>query len=63
LALPKGASEELIQLLRHFKRQALHATKLAFEHPVSGEAMEFAVDPPKDLLLLIDAMRGSTDDQ
>jgi 23S rRNA pseudouridine1911/1915/1917 synthase len=63
LALPKGASEELIQLLRHFKRQALHATKLAFEHPVSGEAMEFEVDPPKDLLLLIDAMRGSTDDQ
>ena len=63
LALPKGASEELIQLLRHFKRQALHATRLAFEHPVSGEAMEFEVDPPKDLLLLIDAMRGSMDDQ
>ena len=33
LALPKGASEEMIQVLRHFKRQALHATRLAFIHP------------------------------
>jgi 23S rRNA pseudouridine1911/1915/1917 synthase len=62
LALPKGATEEMIQILRHFKRQALHATRLAFEHPLSGEMMEFEVPPPKDLLLLIEVMRGSTDD-
>ncbi len=63
LALPKGASDELIQVLRHFKRQALHATRLAFEHPVTGEAMDFEVDPPKDLLLLIDVMRRGTGEQ
>ena len=61
LALPKGASEELIQVLRHFKRQALHATRLAFRHPVSEEALEFEVPPPADFRGLIDAMRRSTD--
>ncbi len=57
LALPKGASEELIQVLRHFKRQALHATRLAFEHPVSGELIDLEVDPPKDYQMLVEVMR------
>ncbi len=57
LALPKGASEELIQILRHFKRQALHATRLAFLHPVSGEMVDLEVAPPKDFQALIDALR------
>ncbi len=57
LALPKGASEELIQVLRHFKRQALHATRLAFQHPASGEPVVFEVAPPKDFQLLIEALR------
>lgn len=57
LALPKGASDELIQLLRHFKRQALHATRLAFKHPVSGETVDIEVAPPKDFQTLVDAMR------
>jgi 23S rRNA pseudouridine1911/1915/1917 synthase len=57
LALPKGASEELIQVLRHFKRQALHATRLAFEHPASGAMVDFEIAPPKDFQVLIAAMR------
>lgn len=57
LALPKGASEELIQMLRHFKRQALHATRLAFEHPGSGEIVDLEVAPPKDFQMLIDTLR------
>jgi len=57
LALPKGASDELIQLLRHFKRQALHATRLAFKHPVSGDNIDIDVAPPWDFQTLIDAMR------
>jgi len=57
LALPKGASEELIRVLRHFKRQALHATRLAFEHPVSGEIVDLEVAPPKDFQRLIATMR------
>jgi 23S rRNA pseudouridine1911/1915/1917 synthase len=57
LALPKGASEELIQTLRHFKRQALHATRLSFAHPVSNEIQTFETMPPQDFTTLIDVMR------
>jgi 23S rRNA pseudouridine1911/1915/1917 synthase len=31
-------------------RQALHATRLAFTHPVSGESMSFHASPPTDML-------------
>jgi 23S rRNA pseudouridine1911/1915/1917 synthase len=30
-------------------RQALHATELAFTHPVSGESLRFDAEPPADL--------------
>jgi 23S rRNA pseudouridine1911/1915/1917 synthase len=35
-ALPRGATPPLIDMLRGFKRQALHAAALAFDHPRSG---------------------------
>lgn len=57
LALPAGASENLIQLLRRFKRQALHATRLAFVHPITAEPVEFEVEPPADFQELIAVMR------
>ena len=57
LALPKGASEPLVEALRGFKRQALHATRLAFEHPVSGETVALEVSPPADFQALLDVMR------
>ncbi|MCE8022439.1 23S rRNA pseudouridine(1911/1915/1917) synthase RluD [Halomonas sp. MCCC 1A11036] len=57
LKLPAGASEELKTLLREFPRQALHARKLAFLHPASGEPVEFRAALPDDLLLLIDYLR------
>jgi 23S rRNA pseudouridine1911/1915/1917 synthase len=57
LALPAGASEPLIESLRRFKRQALHATRLAFEHPTSGEAMELEVPPPADFEEVLAVMR------
>ena len=57
LALPKGASEGLIQALRHFKRQALHATRLAFLHPVSGAAIDLEVAPPADFESLVQILR------
>ncbi len=62
LALPKGASDELIQLLRHFKRQALHATRLAFEHPSTGEMIDIEVDPPPDFQTLVDTLRRDAKD-
>jgi len=57
LALPAGASEPLIESLRCYKRQALHATRLAFEHPASGETVDFEVPPPADFEELLTVMR------
>ncbi len=36
-------------------RQALHAWRLAFEHPITGESMMFRADPPDDLLQALQA--------
>jgi 23S rRNA pseudouridine1911/1915/1917 synthase len=58
LKLPKGASAELIAMLRSFRRQALHAEKLSFIHPISGEALSFSVERPADQLALIEALRA-----
>jgi 23S rRNA pseudouridine1911/1915/1917 synthase len=57
LALPAGASEELIRVLRRFKRQALHAERLAFVHPVTGVRVDFEVAPPADFQELITVMK------
>jgi 23S rRNA pseudouridine1911/1915/1917 synthase len=56
LSLPKGASSELIEVLRGFKRQALHAARLAFAHPKSGKLVECTSPLPADMQWLIDAL-------
>lgn len=38
-------------------RQALHARRLAFEHPASGEPVEFEAPLPADMALVIDELR------
>jgi 23S rRNA pseudouridine1911/1915/1917 synthase len=58
LKLPKGASAELVAVLRGFRRQALHAEKLSFIHPATGEALSFSVERPADQLALIEALRA-----
>ncbi|WP_201316106.1 23S rRNA pseudouridine(1911/1915/1917) synthase RluD [Dyella sp. EPa41] len=60
LRLPKGATPELVAALRGFRRQALHAERLAFEHPVTGEPMSFSAERPADQQALIDALRADT---
>ena len=42
---------------RLLPRQALHARTLGFEHPRSGELMEFSAPLPDDLEMLVDALR------
>jgi 23S rRNA pseudouridine1911/1915/1917 synthase len=49
LLLPKGASSELIEALRGFRRQALHAARLSFAHPVSGKPVESTAPLPQDM--------------
>ena len=57
LALPKGASDDVIDVLRRFRRQALHATRLAFRHPSRGEPVELEVPPPADFEHLLTVLR------
>ncbi|MEO8804075.1 MAG: 23S rRNA pseudouridine(1911/1915/1917) synthase RluD [Rudaea sp.] len=57
LRLPKGASPEFIETLRGFRRQALHAEKLEFAHPVGGALVSVSVEMPEDMVALIDALR------
>ena len=56
LRLPAGASEELKQVLRGFKRQALHAKRLELAHPITGRTMRFSCAIPEDMRLVIDAL-------
>lgn len=51
--IPRGASEELIQALRGFPRQALHARALGLIHPASGEFLSFDCPVPDDLQQLL----------
>ena len=37
-----------------FARQALHAARLGFRHPISGESLDFCAEPPSDMRELID---------
>ena len=56
LALPAGASDALIETLRRFKRQALHATRLSFAHPSSGETVSIEAPLPDDFERLLDVL-------
>ena len=55
--LSPGARESLDAL----GRQALHAYRLSFEHPETGELMEFQAELPADLRRLHDALKGPPD--
>ena len=57
LRLPKGASDTLVAALRGFRRQALHAQVLEFEHPVGGAPLRCEAPLPDDLLGLLAALR------
>ncbi|MGE4534164.1 23S rRNA pseudouridine(1911/1915/1917) synthase RluD [Halomonas sp.] len=61
LKLPAGASPTLKEILRDFPRQALHARKLAFVHPGSGETVSFRAPLPDDLLMLLDYLRDDSE--
>jgi len=57
LQLPKGASPALIETLRQFKRQALHARTLGLVHPITGEYQEWSTPIPTDMQHLLTLLR------
>lgn len=61
LRLPKQASDALIERLRGFRRQALHAERLSFEHPFGGATVDARAPRPKDLAALIRALEQDRD--
>ncbi len=60
--IPTGASEELTAMIRGFDRQALHAVMLRFEHPITGEVLEFHAPVPDDMLAMTEALRQDTEE-
>lgn len=62
LRLPAGASEQLKDELRNFKRQALHARRLGLVHPGTGEYMEWEAPVPDDMESLLLVLRQAMAD-
>ena len=54
--IPKGATQHLVDTLKGFPRQALHAAKLGLEHPGTGEYTEWTAPLPDDFKNLLDAL-------
>ncbi|HNR92213.1 MAG TPA: 23S rRNA pseudouridine(1911/1915/1917) synthase RluD [Dokdonella sp.] len=57
LRLPKGATPELIEALRGFRRQALHAERLSFAHPADGREIVVEAPRPADMERLVAVLR------
>jgi 23S rRNA pseudouridine1911/1915/1917 synthase len=62
LRIPSGCSEALREALRTFRRQALHAFRLGFEHPATGEWVEWEAPLPDDMERLLSVLREDVKD-
>ncbi len=55
--IPPAASPTLVQSLKEFPRQALHARFLELDHPVTGKRMKWESPLPDDLIWLLTLLR------
>jgi 23S rRNA pseudouridine1911/1915/1917 synthase len=55
-AAARGLAEDVRRLLLDFPRQALHAARLGFSHPRTGEALSFTTPPPPDMRALLERL-------
>ncbi|AYC34313.1 23S rRNA pseudouridine(1911/1915/1917) synthase RluD [Pseudomonas cavernae] len=55
--IPPAASPTLVQELKSFPRQALHARFLELDHPVTGERMKWESPLPDDFVWLLTLLR------
>lgn len=58
--IPSGASDDVVEMIRGFDRQALHAVMLRFNHPITGEELEFHAPVPDDMVELTETLRHDT---
>ena len=49
--------KEKIRSIKSFSRQALHATKLSLNHPITKNYLDFICPLPKDMTQLIDILK------
>jgi len=56
--VPAGGEGALAALLREFPRQALHAARLALQHPISGRECEWQSPVPPDMQRLLAALEA-----
>lgn len=56
LVIPKGSSTAFAEVLRTFNRQALHAARLEFEHPITGKPVVAEAPLPADLKQLLKSL-------
>ncbi|WP_335901683.1 23S rRNA pseudouridine(1911/1915/1917) synthase RluD [Shewanella algae] len=59
---PKAASEAFFEVLKNFKRQALHAVRLELVHPITCELMSWQAPIPEDMVELTKALRKDTEE-
>ena len=52
-----GVDETLAATIKAFRRQALHAERLSFEHPGSRESVSFEAALPDDFSTLLEALK------
>jgi 23S rRNA pseudouridine1911/1915/1917 synthase len=62
IKLPANASNELRVLIQEFKRQALHACSLSFQHPTTKEEISCTAALPDDFQLLLDTLNTHYED-
>jgi len=58
----RGAAAEVNQTLATFRRQALHAESLAFDHPVTGIPMRWNRPAPADFLSVLETIRKDSNE-
>jgi 23S rRNA pseudouridine1911/1915/1917 synthase len=56
--IPPATNPVLVQALRDYPRQALHARFLELDHPVSGERLGWESPLPDDFVELLNLLRG-----
>ncbi|MDO9625834.1 23S rRNA pseudouridine(1911/1915/1917) synthase RluD [Pseudomonas sp.] len=55
--IPPAASQTMVQTLKEFPRQALHARFLELDHPVTGQRMKWQSPLPDDFVWLLTLLR------
>jgi 23S rRNA pseudouridine1911/1915/1917 synthase len=60
MRIPSVCDDAVRDTLQNFRRQALHASRLEFSHPLTCDRVEFEVPPPSDFLTLLEILRRHT---